>query len=69
MSNYQKRQQESFMQKHQVDTHNGMDADFSSYKDCLSRQIAEGVHIRRCDKEMLKKYGGVAPTSTMESQE
>ena len=57
-SNYQKRQKESFIQKHQVDTHNGMEADFTakvlcSYKDCLSRQTAEGVHIRRCDKEIL----------------
>ena len=57
-SNYQKRQQESFMQKHQLEAHNGMEADFSakvlsSYKDSLSRQIAEGVHIRRCDKQIL----------------
>jgi hypothetical protein len=57
-SNYQKRQKESFIQKHQVDTNNGMEADFTakvlcSYKDCLSRQTAEGVHIRRCDKEIL----------------
>ena len=35
-----------------------MEADFSakvlsSYKDCLSRQIAEGVTIRRCEKKIL----------------
>ena len=57
-SNYQRRQQESFMQKHQLEAPNGMEADFSakvlsSYKDCLSRQIAEGVHIRSCDQQIL----------------
>ena len=52
-SNYQKKQQESLIQKHQVDTHNGVDADFTakvvcSYKDCLSRQIAEGGVTKKC---------------------
>ena len=57
-SNYRGKQQESFMKKHQVDAHNGMEADFSakdlsSYNNCLSRQIAEGVTIRRCEKKIL----------------
>ena len=57
-NNYQKRQPESFMWKHQQDKHSGADADFSaevlgSFKDCLSRQVSEGVHIRRCGQEVL----------------
>ena len=56
--NYQKKQPESFMYKHQEDRHNGVDATFeakvvSCYQDCLSRQISEGVHIRRCYKTVM----------------
>ena len=57
-ANYQKKDGESFMAKHQRDRHFGADADFqtrvrSSFKDCLSRQVSEGVYIRRCEKETL----------------
>ena len=46
------------MFKHQQDQHHGAQADFKAsvkyrFKDCLSRQIAEGVAIRRCDKIVL----------------
>ena len=46
------------MKKHQEDSHDGVEAVFSarvkdSFKDCLSRQIAEGVHIRRCKDIIL----------------
>ena len=53
-----KEEAESFMYKHQKDRHHGTEANFTakvkaSFKDCLSRQVAEGVHIRRCEKELL----------------
>ena len=56
--NYQKKQPESFIYKHQEDRHNGVDATFeakvvSSYQDCLSRQISEGVQIRRSNNVVL----------------
>ena len=56
--NYAKREPESFMHKHQQAKHYGAEADFKakvkySFKDCLSRQVAEGVCIRRCEKEVL----------------
>ena len=56
--NYNKKQTESFMHRHQVEKHYGMEAKFEakvkmSFKDCLSRQIAEGVAIRRSDQEVL----------------
>ena len=56
--NYLRRHQESFMLKHQLEKHVGVEADFKSkvvcsYQDCLTRQISEGVHIRRCDKNIL----------------
>ena len=56
--NYQKSEGESFMHKHQQDRHFGAEADFqarikSSFKDCLSRQVSEGVYIRRSEKETL----------------
>ena len=51
-------QAESFMHRHQADKHHGIEAKFEAqakmtFKDCLTRQIAEGVAIRRCDKEIL----------------
>ena len=51
-------QPESFMFKHQEDRHNGAAATFeakvvSSYQDCLSRQISEGVQIRRSKNMVL----------------
>ena len=56
--NYEKKHGESFMAKHQQDRHFGAAADFKAkvrccFKDCLSRQVAEGVHIRRCENELL----------------
>ena len=58
MRNYDKQNSESFMRRHQDDRHAGVVADFgakvvNSYKDCLSRQVSEGVHIRRCKNEVL----------------
>jgi hypothetical protein len=48
----------SFILRHQADKHHGVEAKFKSqvkttFKDCLSRQIKEGVAIRQCDKEVL----------------
>jgi hypothetical protein len=56
--NYQKKEGESFMKKHQEECHNWVEAVFNakvkdSFKDCLTRQIAEGVHIRRCENVIL----------------
>ena len=56
--NCDKKENESFMMKHQQDRHNGAGAEYKakvrcSFRDCLSRQIAEGVHIRRCEKEVM----------------
>ena len=56
--NYERKYAESFMDRHKVEKHAGAEPDFaakvkSSFSDCLSRQIAEGVHIRRCEKVVL----------------
>ena len=56
--NCAKKESESFMNKHQQDRHNGAEAEYKakvrcSFRDCLSRQIAEGVHIRRSEKEVM----------------
>ena len=56
--NYDRQNSESFMNKHQTEKHAGVAADFGakvlkSYKDCLSRQVSEGVHIRRCKNVVL----------------
>ena len=56
--NYLRRQQESFMLKHQNDQHGQREPEFEAkvigcFKDCLTRQISEGVHIRRCEEEVL----------------
>ena len=44
---------DSFMRKHQTEIHAGQDAQFKGsvtgcFRDCLSRQVSEGVQIRRC---------------------
>ena len=49
---------DSFMAKHQAEHHNGEPADFtakvmSKHENCLSRQVAEGVAIRRCKTNVL----------------
>ena len=56
--NYNKREEESFQFKHQKEKHHGVEPDFNAkivynFKECLSRQVAEGVCIRRCDSEIL----------------
>jgi hypothetical protein len=58
ISNYEARNRESFMKNHQQEKHHGADADFSAevtgrFKDCLSRQVSEGVHIRRSQHVFL----------------
>ena len=58
LKNYEKENAESFMYKHQQESHHGTPADFQatvkySFQDCLTRQIAEGVAIRRCDDQVL----------------
>jgi hypothetical protein len=54
----QKRNPESFIKKHQLEKHDDLPADFSakvtgSFQDCLTRQISEGIQIRRSDKTVL----------------
>ena len=49
---------ESFMKKHQIEKHNGVEAEFSakvtgSFRDCLTRQVSEGVQIRRSNCTVL----------------
>ena len=55
---YEGGKQDSFLQKHQVEKHNGRPAMFKAkvtgnFKDCLSRQVAEGVEIRRCTANLM----------------
>ena len=57
-SNFVARNKESFMKNHQIEKHHGADADFSAtvtgrFRDCLSRQVSEGVHIRRSQHIVL----------------
>ena len=54
VSKYEGGKEGSFLLKHQLEKHEGRAAVYSSrvtgcYMDCLSRQVAEGVNIRRCD--------------------
>ena len=56
--NFEKEESELFIFKLQRDEHHGAQADFKAsmkywFKDCLSILIAEGVAIRRCDKNVL----------------
>ena len=62
LSVYRQRQRggkkESFMHQHQEDRHQGEEARFrtkvtGAYRDCLTRQISEAVHIRRSEIEVL----------------
>ena len=58
LSNYSNRKPKSFILKHQQKKHNGQPGNFNakviaSYNDCLSRQVSEGVRIRRCENEIL----------------
>ena len=53
-----RRQEESFIRKHEEECHEGHEVQLKarvthSNKDCLSRQIREGVQIRRSNKPIL----------------
>ena len=55
---YETADSESFMAKHQEENHDDRPAVFDAkvtgmYRDCLSRQVAEGVSIRRCRTKVL----------------
>ena len=55
---YRRGRPKSFMRKHQVRKHNGLPGDYKakltdSFMDCLSRQVGEGVNIRRSQVEVL----------------
>ena len=55
---FETQDKESFMIKHQTEKHNGQPAEFEgrvtgSFTDCLSRQVSEGVTIRRCPYKVL----------------
>ena len=57
-SNFEKKEKESFIYKHQSQKHAGVLPNFKakvpySFQDCLSRQTAEGVCIRRCKKDIM----------------
>ena len=53
-----KTREESFIHTHQNERHTGLPAHFEAkvvgnFKDCLSRQVSEGVHIRRGGPDIL----------------
>ena len=55
---YATENQDSFILQHQNEEHDCLPADFTAkvtgtYRDCLSRQVAEGVAIRRCRNKTL----------------
>ena len=55
---YRKRNKDSFMLDHQLDQHQGEEAQYvtknvKNFQDCLTRQISEGIYIRRSDKPVL----------------
>ena len=50
---YENRKEDSFILRHQEERHDGHPAAFdaevtAAFRDCLTRQVSEGVHIRRC---------------------
>ena len=50
--------EDSFMSKHQDSKHPGQPGMFAAkvtgtFRDCLSRQVSEGVHIRRCEYQVM----------------
>ena len=58
LRNYEKGSEESFMRRHQEEEHPGQPADYhakvtGTFRDCLTRQVSEGVHIRRCRGQVL----------------
>ena len=53
VGNFRTQHADSFMLKHQNKEHGGLPPDFTakvtaSSRDCLTRQVREAVHIRRC---------------------
>ena len=57
-NNYRKDSPQSFMTKYQTEKHYGEAADFTAkvtvcFKNSFSRQISQGVYIRRSDCEVL----------------
>ena len=60
---------DSFINNHQIEAHNGEQPSFSvkvlkSFKDPLSRQVYEGVHIRNCNEDSLNTKLDYYQTST-----
>ena len=58
MANAQSRNREAFMKKHNLEKHHGADEDFcakvtGSFKDCLTRQVSEGVYLRKSPHSVL----------------
>ena len=58
MKKYNKKDENSFMYKHQMEKHNGEPANFKmkvvkSFKDPLSRQVTEAVMIKNHKGELL----------------
>ena len=58
LNKYEGRKTDSFMLKHQTNFHPDQPVDFKAkvignFNDCLSRQVAEGVEIRRCEYEVM----------------
>ena len=60
MQKYSNKKQchESFIWRHQEEKHTGLEPDFEAkvsgvFSDCLTRQVSEGVSLRRSDKRVL----------------
>ena len=58
MNKFESRKTDSFMLKHQTNNRPGPPIDFQAkvigtFNDCLSRQVAEGVEIRRCEYQVM----------------
>ena len=56
--NFEKAKDDSFMFIHQQEEHRGEAGNFKakvvkSFRDCLTRQISEGVYLRRSDEHVL----------------
>ena len=55
---YAQRAEGSSLSKHQMEKHQGREAEYSAkvtgqYNDCLTRQVTEGVFIRRCEATLM----------------
>ena len=58
LKKYESGKIDSFLMKHQVEKHDGSAAVCTAkvtnkFKDCLSRQVAEGVEMRRCQANLM----------------